>query len=63
MEVTKKAIGIFKQPVQMEVKGIRATRNDRGVWTLVTNSYNGSHKSLDLLIKDSKIAVQEIVIN
>lgn len=46
-----------------EIKGIRATRNDRGVWTLVTNSYNGSHKSLDLLIKDSKIAVQKIVIN
>lgn len=55
--------GIFKQPVQAETKGIRATRNKRGVWTLVTDSYNGSHKSLDLLIQDSKIAVQQIVIN
>ena len=54
--------GIFKQPVQAETKGIRATRNKRGVWTLVTSSYNGSHKSLDLLIQDSKIAVQEILI-
>jgi len=45
-----------------EIKGIRATRNKRGVWTLVTDSYNGSHKSLDLLIQDSKLAIQEILI-
>ena len=43
-----------------QVKGIRATRNKRGMWTLVTNSYNGSHKSLDLLIRDSRVAVQQI---
>jgi hypothetical protein len=44
------------------MKGIRATRNKRGMWTLVTDNYNGSHKSLDLLIQDSKIAVQEILV-
>ena len=46
--------------MKVEVKGIRATRSKQGVWTLVTDSYNGSHKSLDLLIQDSKLAVQEI---
>ena len=48
--------------MKVEVKGIRATRSKQGVWTLVTDNYNGSHKSLDLLIQDSKLAVQEILI-